>query len=73
MRLNLTFFFFTEINNRKILEDIQLKKQQLQKGVTPVVATIPAISTANSFLNMPHVNYTFNFLNELILHLFIYF
>lgn len=61
MRLNLSFvlifFFFTEINNRKILEDIQLKKQQLQKGVTPVVATtIPAISTANSFLNMPHVS-----------------
>lgn len=29
-----------ELNNRKILEDLQIKKQLLQKGVTPVTTSI---------------------------------
>lgn len=41
-------FFFTELNNRKILEDLQIKKQLLQKGVGPVVSTIPGIINTNS-------------------------
>ncbi|GAB0092210.1 SOSS complex subunit C homolog [Sergentomyia squamirostris] len=39
-----------ELNNRKILEDLQIKKQLLQKGVSPVVTSIPS---NNSTLGLP--------------------
>lgn len=41
-----------ELNNRKILEDLQIKKQLLQKGVGPVASTIPGIINTNP-LSMP--------------------
>jgi hypothetical protein len=37
----LTFPFLVELN-KKILEDIQLKKQLLQKGANPVAITTPS-------------------------------
>ncbi|XP_055682826.1 SOSS complex subunit C homolog [Lutzomyia longipalpis] len=42
-----------ELNNRKILEDLQIKKQLLQKGVSPVVTTIPSVPANNSGLGLP--------------------
>lgn len=42
-----------EINNRKILEDLQIKKQLLQKGVTSVVAAIPNTTITTSNSSMP--------------------
>lgn len=55
----------TEINNRKILEDLQLKKQQLilQKGVSPVLSAISPnfpVYTANNVNSMPLVETDFN-------------
>lgn len=46
---------FSELNNRKILEDLQIKKNLLQKGVGPVVSTIPGIINSNP-LSMPLVS-----------------
>lgn len=43
-----------ELNNRKILEDLQIKKNLLQKGVGPV-STIPGIINSNP-LSMPLVS-----------------
>ncbi|CAD7089744.1 unnamed protein product [Hermetia illucens] len=42
-----------EINNRKILEDLQLKKQLLQKGVSPVVTSIPNLTVVSANPSMP--------------------
>lgn len=52
-------FRFLELNNRKILEDLQQKKQLiLQKGVSPV-AGLP-VNNANHIINsMPLVENNF--------------
>lgn len=48
------FFSIPELNNRKILEDLQHKKQQIiQKGVSPIVASFQNIPVNN----MPLVEY----------------
>lgn len=56
---NSNIFFVShrlELNNRKILEDLQHKKQLiLQKGVSPVVAGLPVNNAQITNCSMPLV------------------